>query len=500
VSLVAAAAIVTALVGLPPGATAPPPGSLPHGATVQVLDRQLGIVAVDLRRAAASQALMRLRRAPGVRYATLAGGAGGIAATQANCSDKIKAIPLKKSSASWRSTIRLSTRSAAGFTVGIADTGADLSRLGGTRDRLAAHNFTNESGSTNVTDEVDHGTEIASLIGADRPDLGIRGVAPDVGLAVARISKVNACDTATIARNLIEAFKWFRKIGDVQIVNVSLTLTPTPALVESLRALQESGTLVVAATGNTANPRGATFPAAQPHVLGVGALGSKSKVASASGRGTQVDLVAPAAGSGVVYSSFGTPSPQAGSTPAGTSFATPIVAGAAALVWAKHSAWDASRVAAALMLSAKHLSGARPNTTSGFGRLDVKAALREVPPADLYEPNDWASATRDLTPLTHRTTLAASVGGENDPLDAYPFSTKGKSVITVRGRGKLQGYLVPARRLAAIDPAARRLKAAATRSAAATTLHLRVPRKGRWYLVVAVPGAKVPVGYTLRVP
>jgi subtilisin family serine protease len=501
VSLLAAAAIVTAFVGLPPGATAPPPGSIPHGATVQVLDRQLGIVAVDLRRGAAGQALTRLRRAPGVRYATLAGGAGGFAAPAPNCSAPIKPETVKKTSARWRGTIRLSTRSAAGFTVGIADTGADLSRLGGTRDRLAAQNFTNDKGLTNVTDQVDHGTQIASLIGANRPDLGITGVAPDVGLAVARISKVNACDTGTIARNLITAFKWFREIGDVQIVNVSLTLTPTPALIESLRALQESGTLVVAATGDAKNPGKATFPAAQPHVLGVGALGSSSKqVAAGSGRGPQVDLVAPAAGSGVVYSSYTNRSQQAGSTPAGTSFATPIVAGAAALVWAKHSAWDASRVAAALMLSAKHLSGARPNTTSGFGRLDVKAALREVPPADLYEPNDWASAARDLAPLTHRTTLAATVGGANDPLDAYPFSTKGKSVITVRGKGKLQGYLVPARRLSAIEQTDRRLKAAATRSAAATTLHLRVPGKGRWYLVVAVPGTKVPVGYTLRVP
>jgi membrane-anchored mycosin MYCP len=499
-SLVAAAAIVTALVGLPPGATAPPPGSIPHGATVQVLDRQLGIVAIDLRRRSASQALVRLRLAPGVRYATVASGGGGFAATTPNCPAADTPVPLGKTSAGWRTTIRLSKHSAGGFTVGIPDTGADLSRLGGTRDRLATKDFFSRTG-TGVADEVDHGTEIASLLAASRPDLGITGVAPDVGLAIARIAKLKACDPATLSSKLIEAFAWFRKIGDVQIVNVSLTLKPTPGLIESLRALQESGTLVVAATGNSKNPGEATFPAAEPHVLGVGALqGSSRSVWTNSGRGPQVDLVAPSGGAGVVYSSLTSRSQQAGETPEGTSFATPIVSGAAALVWAKHSAWDASRVASALMLSAKHLSGARPNTTSGYGRLDVKAALGATPPADLSEPNDWASAAAGLTPLAHKATLAATVGGGNDPLDAYPFSTKGKSVITVRGAGVLQGYLLRSGRLSAIERPVAKLKVSATRSAAGRTLHLRVPGKGRWYLVVAAQGATAAAGYTVRVP
>jgi hypothetical protein len=463
---------------------------------VQVLDRQLGIVAIELRRRDAERALARLRRAPGVRYATLPGLSGAFASAAA-CTF-ITPAGTGTHPTSWRTAIHLGKYSAAGFTVGIADTGADLSRLGGSRDRLQVKNFTQ---SKDVTDEVDHGTEVASLIGADRPDLGVQGVAPDVGLAIARIAKSGNCDRGTISRNLIAAFAWFRKIGDVQIVNVSAYMSPSPALIESLRALQESGTLVVAATGNEANPGNETFPAAEPHVLGVGALSAGGKaVWSQSGRGPQVDLVAPGGGQGVVYSSFGSPGQQSGSTVLATSFATPLVSGAAALVWAKHSSWDASRVAAALTMSAKPLSGARPNTTSGYGRLDVKAALGASPPADLLEPNDWASAAAGLTPLAHKATLAATVGGDNDPLDAYPFSTKGKSVITVRGTGKLQGYLLKSGRLSAIEKPVTQLEAAATRSAAGSTLHVRVPGKGRWYLVVAAAGATTSAGYTLRVP
>lgn len=498
-SALAAAAIVTALVGLPPGAAAPPPGSIPIGAHVQILDRQLGIAAIELRRRDAPRALARLRHAPGVRYATVPELTGGFASAAA-CS--YSAVPNEGLHASsWRSVIHLSKHSAAGFTVGIPDTGADLSRLGGTRDRLMARNFTTAKGLTDITDTVNHGTEVASLIGADRPDLKVQGVAPDVGLAIARIGKSNACDAGTIARGLIAAFAWFRKIGDVQIVNVSANIVPSPALIESLRALQESGTLVVAATGNNAHPGTATFPANQPHVLGVGALASASSVWPNSGRGPEVDLVAPGGGMGVVYSSVGNTEQQAGTTPKtpATSFATPLVTGAAALVWAKHSGWDASRVAAALMMSAKHLSGARPNTTSGYGRLDVRAALRAIPPPDLDEPNDWASAARKQGFLTHGVTVAATVGGSNDPRDAYPIATKGKSVVTIGGQGAMQAYLLPSASVGSIDTPAR-LQGASSRSAAGRTVHLRVPGKGSWFVVVTASGSAAPVGYTLRLP
>ncbi len=495
-SLLAATAIVTALVGLPGGTTAPPPGSLVPGAHVRVLDRQLGIVAVELPRAGSRRALVRLRREPGVRYATVPAPEGGLASF---CGVTPPLAP-GTNPKSWRSTIHLSRHSAAGFTVGIADSGADVSRLGGTRDRLAVKNFTQGSVVT-VPDELNHGTMVASLLAGSRSDIGLSGVAPDAGLAIARIVRLHACDGATIAQNLIAAFTWFRSIGDVQIVNVSANIPPNQALIESLHALQQAGTLVVAATGDFADPGKATFPASQPHVLGVGALGSSTKkVWAKSSRGPQVDLVAPGIGSGVIVSSLVTPTAQFGETPDGSSFSSPLVAGAAALVWAKHPAWDASRVSAALTSSAKHLSGARPNDTSGYGLLDVKAALAASPPADLDEPNDWASAARGLALLPHRVQLTARVGGNDDPLDAYPIQTMGSSAVHITGKAPLTAYLLRDTSLSAIDKrTAAALRAAASSTKAGTSFRLRVPRLGNWYVVVTAPKSSTPVGYTLRV-
>jgi subtilisin family serine protease len=500
-TLLAAAAIVTALVGLPAGTTTLPPGAVPPGTHVRALDAQLGIVAVDLRRVGAAKALARLRAAPGVREVDIPQVAGGLAA---GCTYDTPGgtATSAKSSTQWQKTITLSGHNAAGFTVGIPDTGADLSRLGGTRDRLIFRNFTQGSG---VSDEIDHGTEIASLIGADRTDLPIRGVAPDVGLAIARIATTNNCNPRLIAVNLIAAFSWFRKIGDVNIVNVSATLKPTPLLVQSLRALQQTGTLVVAATGNDPTPGTTTFPAGEPHVLGVGALapGSTHEVWAKSGRGSFVDLVAPAFGSGVVISSEVPSEQQTSVTPdatkGGTSFSTPLVTGAAALVWARHPSWDAGRVAAALMTSAKRLKGPRPNTNSGYGLLDVKAALHTTPPADLDEPNDWSSAARGLPVLPHGRPLAAAVGGANDPIDAYPIAATGRLTVHVSGARAVQAYLLRAGSIGAIDGTSHAIAAAAATSFSGRSPVLKVPSAGNWFLVVTAKGATAPVRYTLRV-
>ncbi len=63
-----AALLLPFVVALPPGASAPPPGVLPAGAQVSMLDRQLGLTLVRLPRARLAPALRRLRAAPGVRY------------------------------------------------------------------------------------------------------------------------------------------------------------------------------------------------------------------------------------------------------------------------------------------------------------------------------------------------------------------------------------------------------------------------------------------------
>jgi subtilisin family serine protease len=237
-------------------------------------------------------------------------------------------------------------------------------------------------------------------------------------------------------------------------------------------------------------------------VIGVGALdaNSKKKIYPLSGRGTDVDLVAPGGGTGVIVSGDEDVSPdkQVGVTETATSYATPIVTGAAALVWAKHPAWDASRVASALELSADHISGSRPNRSSGWGRLDVKAALHETPPADLDEPNDWPSAVRALPSLGTGQTYSATVGGQNDPLDAYPLDSARRGSVQITGAGDLRAWLLPESALGSLNRPTVVLAARSVSHGEGGSMRLRIPRKGSWIVVVNVRGVTRPLGYTLR--
>ena len=120
----AAALLLPFVVALPPGATAPPPGALPPTARISMLDRDLGLALVRLPKRGLGPALRRLRAAPGVRYVErdapihLSGeGCGAVS------SEDAKADP------AWRSAIHLSTRSAAGIVIGMADSGVDDDRL-----------------------------------------------------------------------------------------------------------------------------------------------------------------------------------------------------------------------------------------------------------------------------------------------------------------------------------------------------------------------------------
>ena len=389
-----AALLLPFVVALPPGAAAPPPGTLPPAARVSVLDRELGLALVRLPRRGVAPALRRLRAAPGVRYVERD---EPISLASEGCQpvgqDPVKPYP------GWRSAIHFTTRSAAGIVIGIADSGIDDDRLA---PRQAPLVHLTIGGKLSPHDPVGHGTAVASMLIANRPDVGAVGIVPDATLLSARIVRSASCTAASLEHGLLAAFGWLRRQG-AQVVNVSANLKTSRALVESLQALQLSGALVVAAAGNGGPKPNGTFPASQPGVLAVGALdlGSSTQVWSGSSRGSFVDLVAPAAGIRVLATSAPgqSASTETTLTSNGTSFAAPLVTGAAAMVWATHRDWTAAEVANALVRSATPLGKGRPSRNWGYGRLDVSLALRTRRLPDSHEPNDWVAAALAQRPL-----------------------------------------------------------------------------------------------------
>jgi len=148
---------------------------------------------------------------------------------------------------------------------------------------------------------------------------------------------------------------------------------------EALAAASDAGVLILAAAGNIApgTPSYVNAPANCPGVVPVGATDSGDRLASFSCRGPEMaqrGLSAP--GVGVYTTDIGDDYASAD----GTSFATPLAAGAAALVWSaalsRDPVFTSTDVANALRNTADDLGATGPDNNFGYGRINLHRALR----------------------------------------------------------------------------------------------------------------------------
>ena len=112
------------------------------------------------------------------------------------------------------------------------------------------------------------------------------------------------------------------------------------AIPQAIATAIRKGMLIVAAAGNdgeTGNQL--TYPASLPHVLTVAATDEQNRVTSFSSRSRYVDLAAPGENITVASALDDSWAPEDG-----TSFASPLVAGAAAWVWTVRPELDASQL------------------------------------------------------------------------------------------------------------------------------------------------------------
>ena len=267
-------------------------------------------------------------------------------------------------------------------------------------------------------DAFGHGTHMAGII-AGRAAAAEGGYADDasnfLGMAPdARIVsiKVAAADGATDVTQVIAAIDWVVQHHDdpgmnIRVLNLSYgTVTAQEYGVDPLAFAVEqawnAGIVVVAAAGNAGfaskKASSMTAPAFDPHILAVGAADARStftrrrftvpSFSSSGNKARRPDVVAPGAhvvslrvpGS-FLDEQFGatgavTPSLFRGS---GTSQATAVVSGAAALVLQQRPDLSPNDVKALLMATATKLTGIGPER-QGVGTIDLAKALRTATP------------------------------------------------------------------------------------------------------------------------
>ena len=336
----------------------------------------------------------------------------------------------------WRAAVRIDTLTPppAGKPVTIVDSGIDVTHP----EYLGRANTVTLNAQEPAGIGGEHGTAVGSVVGAPVNGLGTVGIYPEALLRSWDAAKGEGTrlDTSEIAQGILAAAN-----DGPGVINLSLGSNERELVIEqAVYQAVRKGSLVVAASGNdgdAGNPLG--YPASIPHVLTVGATGRDDHVTSFSSRSRFVDLAAP--GESIAIATARGKGYQSGD---GTSFAAPIVSGAAAWVWTVRPELDSTSLFELIRRSARDVEAPGRDDSTGFGILDVATALTYPSPVpDPLEPNDDLDFIQldgvyytGIPPLTTArrpaTTVLARLDVVEDPRDVYRvWVPKGKTLRAV---------------------------------------------------------------------
>ncbi|MFF5177436.1 S8 family serine peptidase [Micromonospora sp. NPDC000316] len=302
----------------------------------------------------------------------------------------------------------------AGVTVAVPDTGVqphpDL------RDNLLDGTDVISGGDGNGQDDLNsHGTGMAGLIAAhgQGENLGALGIAPEAKILPIRDTPG---DGQGQPDDLAASIDYAVRHG-ANVICISSTGGAGITLQRSIEAALAADVVLVASVGNAPQDTVVGYPASAHAVIAVGGIGRNGMHSAISTTGPEVDVVAPAVD---IYSTSIDGKYRKGT---GTSDATAIVAGAAALIRSKYPHLPAQEVAHRLTATAVDKGPPGRDDEYGYGVIDLVAAL-----------------TADVPPLGFESVSAPAGGGASTTAGARPGDDDG---ATVRGLATL-GVIVAA--------------------------------------------------------
>jgi len=260
-------------------------------------------------------------------------------------------------------------------------------------DDLLGWNFLDDS--NDVMDDGGHDTIVTGVIASlPRDGWGVVGVNPRARVMALKVATFQGqADSIAMGRAIFYAVD-----NGARVINISYCGQPIPKFVQAaIDYAAEKDVLVVAPAGNKAADTAGHGPTACRGVLTVAGTTRDDTRARFSNWGQAVDLAAPAvdilslrargtdfllyAGNNDRYRQGRAIAGQHKSLyrASGTSFAAPLVAGAASLLWSQRPELTAEQVRQILLMTADDIDQPGWDQNTGAGRLNVRKALAADP-------------------------------------------------------------------------------------------------------------------------
>lgn len=273
------------------------------------------------------------------------------------------------------------------------------------------------SNASGNNDGFTHGTHVAGLVSAATNNgLGIASLGYNTTILPVKIGR----DSDGALSGFTDGMYYAIRSG-VDVINMSFGTTTDVATVRSL-VVQASaaGILMIAAAGNDGDQT-LHYPAAYPEVMSVGATDENDVRSSFSNYGSTIDVMAPGSN---IYSTL----PEGNNTYGnknGTSMATPLVSGLAALVKAQFPSLTATQIQSRIEQACDDISSQNPgmNGMLGAGRINAFSTLGNVGVVDV--------SNRDFTIYPNPTNRFLHFDvGEGTPEFVQIFDVSGRMVFS----------------------------------------------------------------------
>jgi subtilisin family serine protease len=224
------------------------------------------------------------------------------------------------------------------------------------------HGWSAVSRDGDLTDYVKHGTGTSSVACAAGNDgVGMAGVAWNCRLVMAKVTNDGGVDYQPQA----DGIKYLTDVG-VRVMNISIrSRNSSPILESAIGYALEKGVFICAAAGNDGQ-RISVYPAAYDNVVSVAAINKNGGRFHASNYSPTVDVCAP--GEDILFAKPG----GIYELNSGTSFASPFVAGIAALALSKNPALTAGELEELIINNVKPID---PSLEVGRGVVSAKLVV-----------------------------------------------------------------------------------------------------------------------------